>query len=115
MANESISNNQRFDPKDIENNKIVAAIGYLFILFLVPLLSAKDSPYAQFHAKQGLVLFVCWVIMWIIGLIPILGWLIWFFGIIAITIVSLVGFIKTIQGEAWEIPMVADFAKKLKL
>ena len=105
----------KFDQKDIDDNKVLAAIGYLCILFLVPLLAAKNSPFAQFHAKQGLILFVGWVIVWVIGLIPILGWIIGFLGTIALAVISLIGLIKALQGEAWEIPMVADFAKKLKL
>ena len=39
------------DPKDVEENKLIAAVGYLGILFLIPLLAKKDSPFAQFHAK----------------------------------------------------------------
>jgi len=105
----------KFDSKDIEKNKAIAAIGYLCILFLVPLLAAKNSPYAQFHAKQGMVLFVGWVIVWVIGLIPILGWIIGFFGTILLAVLSLIGLIKALQGEAWEIPMAADLAKKLKI
>ena len=42
--------------KDVEENKAMAAIGYLGILFLIPLLANKDSPFAQYHAKQGMVL-----------------------------------------------------------
>jgi hypothetical protein len=49
--------------KDAEDNRVMAAIGYLGILFLVPLLVKKDSPFAQFHAKQGLALFVFAVII----------------------------------------------------
>jgi len=108
-------NESKFDAKDIEKNKAIAAIGYLCILFLVPLLAAKNSPFAQFHAKQSMVLFVGWVIIWVIGLIPILGWIIGFLGTILLAILSLIGLIKALQGEAWEIPMVADFAKKLKI
>ena len=44
------------DP-DVEANKTVAALSYISILFLVPLLGKRDSKFAQFHAKQGLILF----------------------------------------------------------
>ncbi|EKD47008.1 MAG: hypothetical protein ACD_66C00259G0004, partial [uncultured bacterium] len=46
------------DKKDIEDNKVLAALSYIFILCFVPLLLARDSKFAQYHAKQGLVLFV---------------------------------------------------------
>ena len=46
------------DNKDIEDNKIIAAIGYVSILFVLPLFLKKNSKFAQFHAKQGLLLFL---------------------------------------------------------
>src|SRR3989339_630004 len=43
--------------QDVEENKTVAALSYAWILCLVPLLGKRNSKFAQFHAKQGLVLF----------------------------------------------------------
>lgn len=110
-----MTNGQKFDPKDIEENKILGAISYLFILFLIPMLTKKDSAFAMFHARQGLVLFIGWVIIWIVGLIPVLGWIIGFLGTIVLAIVALIALIKALQGEAWEIPLVSEYAKKLKI
>lgn len=50
------------DAADVEKNKIFAVLAYLGILWLVPLLAAKDSPFARFHANQGIVLFICYFI-----------------------------------------------------
>lgn len=47
------------DP-DVENNKGMAILGY--ILFLVPLVAAPKSDYAKYHANQGLLVFICWII-----------------------------------------------------
>lgn len=47
-----------FAPEDIEANKITSLFAYLGILFIVPLLAAKDSPYARFHTNQGIMLFI---------------------------------------------------------
>ena len=35
-----------FDKKDIESNKIIALFSYIGILFIIPLIAAKDSRYA---------------------------------------------------------------------
>lgn len=43
-----------YDPEDIAKNKVLCAIGYIPILFLIPLFACKDSPFARFHANQGL-------------------------------------------------------------
>jgi hypothetical protein len=39
------------DPKDVADNKLVAALSYIWILFLIPLLAKRDSKFCQFHAK----------------------------------------------------------------
>ena len=56
--------------ENTENLKILAAIGYLGILFLVPYLTNPKSEFAVFHANQGLLLFIAAAI--VIALIPVL-------------------------------------------
>ena len=51
-----------FDTNDIEQNKAISAIAYIPILFLVPML-ASQSPYAKFHANQGLILTLTSIIL----------------------------------------------------
>ena len=47
-----------YDPNDIKSNKGVSVLAYFGLLFLVPLLAAKDSKFARFHTNQGIVLFI---------------------------------------------------------
>lgn len=104
-----------FTPQDIEDNKTVASLSYIFILCLVPLILKQGSPYAQFHARQGLTITVAWFVFWVIGIIPLLGWLIGFFGTVALLVVSIMGIIKTLNGEAWQIPFIYEYSKKWNL
>lgn len=60
-----------FNTEDVNSNKVYGILAYIGILFLVPLLAAKDSQYAKFHANQGLVLFILDIILNIIGKILI--------------------------------------------
>jgi uncharacterized membrane protein len=104
----------KFDPKDVEDNKILAAISYIGILSVVVLLLAKKSPFAQEHAKQGVVLFVVELVVYVLGLLPLIGWfIIGPIGSLICLIVSVVGFIKAIQGEFWEIPLIGSFRSKV--
>ena len=48
--------------EDAEKNKVMGILAYLGILCLVPILAAKDSPFAKYHANQGLVLFIAWIV-----------------------------------------------------
>lgn len=97
-----------FSEKDIEENKLVAALSYIWILFLIPLLVKKDSPFAQFHAKQGLVLVIA---SFLFSLIPFLGWL----GNLTLFFVCFLAIIRTVSGQAWEIPYVKDVVKKFNI
>ena len=44
-----------FGKDDIEKNKVMAILAYFGLLVLIPILAAKDSPYARYHANQGLL------------------------------------------------------------
>ncbi|MBT4722675.1 DUF4870 domain-containing protein [Candidatus Falkowbacteria bacterium] len=104
-----------FEQKDIDDSKAFAAIGYLGILCFVPLLLKKDSPYAQFHGKQGLVLFIAEVVLFFINIIPVLGQLVWLFASIVFLIISVIGLLKAWNGESWELPILGEYARKIKL
>jgi uncharacterized membrane protein len=100
-----------YTQEDIKKNKLVAALSYLSILFLIPLLLRKDSPFAQFHAKQGAVLFIAFFIGKFFFWIPILGWL----ACIVLIVITLIALVKTLMGEAWEVPYTKQIIQKLGL
>jgi len=97
-----------FSAKDIEENKLLAALSYLWILSIIFLLVKKDSAFVQFHAKQGLVLFIVSIILWII---PIIGWLL----NLVVLVLIIVGFIQALSGKAYKIPGVSQLAEKINL
>ncbi len=95
--------------KDVEANKIFAVLAYLGILFLIPLLMAKNSPYAKFHTNQGFILFLCWVGIGLIGWIPVIGWLISFVGSIALLVFTIMGIINALQGKMVRLPLIGQY------
>ena len=97
--------------KDVENNRLMASLSYLWILCLVPLLLARKSKFAQFHAKQGLLLFAVEIVGSLVFWIPFFGWILW----LSIVIVAVIGFAKVMQGEYWEIPVLGEYAHKLDI
>ena len=103
--------------KDLEENKAITFLSYLGILALVPLLVKKDSPFAQFHGKQGIVLFVVWfAASWISGFIPVIGWFL-IAPAVSITgiILAIMGLINVAKGEMKELPIIGDIVKKLNI
>lgn len=104
----------KFEAKDIEENKAMAAISYIGILCLIPLILKKDSRFAQEHAKQGFVLFVAELAVWILGMLPVIGWfLIGPVGCIVAIVISIIALLKTLQGEFWEIPLLGQYRNKV--
>jgi len=101
--------------KDIEENKLIAAIGYIGILCLIPLLLKPKSKFAKFHGKQGLILLIGWVINFFIGIIPVIGWILGFIGMVALIILSILGILKSLAGEYWEMPYLSEYAKKINI
>lgn len=96
------------DNKDVEQNKVFGVLAYIGILFLVPLLAAPKSKFAKFHANQGCVLFIAGVVLSFIWVIPILGWIIGFFGGIFVLVLAIMGIINALNGEMKKLPLIGD-------
>ena len=97
-----------------EEKDLTAILSYIGILFLVPLLMCKDNRFAQFHAKQGMVLFIAEVATMMIAWIPILGWLAGFIAWITWIILSLIGIMNVLGGKQVPLPIIGKFAEKFK-
>lgn len=104
------------DPNDItgvDQDHLVAALSYLGILVLIPLLfvNTKD-PFVKFHAKQGLVILIGFIVaMFGVGWIPVLGNLV----LAMLALASIAGLIQSLQGKRWKIPVIGNVAEKIKL
>ena len=112
---EKPTNPQPETNKDIEENKIWALIGYLGILVIFPLFLKKDSPFAYYHAKQGLVLFIFAIILGFLGMVPFIGWFLLLpIGGIIIFILWLMGIINALSGKIKPLPLIGGLAEKFK-
>ena len=110
-----------YDESDINDNKILALLSYLGILFIVPLIAAPQSKFAKFHANQGLVLFIACVVVGLAGSVlqaiaVVLGFLFLALVNILFTAVGLVllaliiiGIVNACQGKAKELPLIGHF------
>lgn len=109
--------------KEIEEGRVLAVIGYLWILFLLPLLLQRQNRFAQFHGRQGLILFVFWFLIWVVfflilGHIPFVGrvfHIIGYLSYLAYAILAVIGLIKAASGECWRIPVLGAYAEQIKL
>lgn len=119
MVNVNIKEEMKmnFSEQDVSQNKVMGILAYLGILCLIPFLAAKESPYAQFHAKQGLNLFIIEaiysvafsILSVILAFIPIIGWIIIaLLGLVSIVFLALaiMGIVSACGSEAKELPIV---------
>jgi uncharacterized membrane protein len=91
-----------------QDEKLLGALSYLWILSIVILLVKRDSAFVQFHARQGLVLCIASIIFW---WIPVLGW---FLNLIILVLV-IIGFVQALNGAEWKMPVVSELSSKIKL
>lgn len=99
----------QMDVTDVENNKIMGVLAYL--LFFLPLIFAKESKFAMYHANQGLLLFLFVVAVNIVGsIIPVIGWfLILPIGNLMAIIFAVLGIINAAKGVAKKLPLIGGF------
>ena len=88
-----------------DESRIWAAASYLWIISIVVLAARKNDDFARFHANQGALLFIISIPM---CFIPIIGWII----NLIIGILAIIGIIKSLQGEKWELPLLGGTAAK---
>ena len=118
------------DPADVEKNKVFAILAYLGILVLVPILAAKDSPFARYHANQGLILFVgaiaaaisMVIIIFILGHIPFLGTIavcclgpiVWVVFMLACLVFTVLGILNAVGGKMKPLPVIGTLITIIK-
>ncbi len=88
--------------------KNVAALGYIPVVCLIILLLKKDHPFISFHAKQGLIMCLCFFLFWYL---PVVGAVLNFF----LVALMFVGLIKAKEGEYWKAPFLGNLAAKIKV
>ena len=80
---------------------------------LVFFLIEKESKLVKFHALQSLLFFGgIFVASFILGMIPLLGWLVGFLLAIAGFVFWIIGMIKGYHREKFKFPIVGDIAEK---
>jgi uncharacterized membrane protein len=117
---------------------LLAAVGYIPLLFFLPLFVRAREPFAKFHGRQSLVLFAIVVVfniavsitdlvlgrilggMFLIGFFfKTVAWLVHYpvGSVIALAYAVLVimGIVQAATGQYWRIPVVGAYAERLKL
>ena len=95
--------------EDRSRTKWLAAMAYLPLICLIPLFMNRDDEFIQKHAKQGFILFLIEIVAMLLTINQI--WILIIIICLATAVVGAVGIL--IRGEI-RIPILADFADRLK-
>ena len=99
--------------EQILQGKIYAVLAYLSILCIIPLVVKRENDFALFHAKQGLIIFLGQVAVFIVALILGNGFL--RLGLFIFGIISFLGILAALKGQYLSMPIIADIAEKIIL
>ena len=76
---------------------------------------AKNDPFVKFHVKQGIVLFVVDIVVWVVaGFIPFLGAFLSPILNLALLALAIMGIINASNGVQKPLPAIGQFADNLK-
>ena len=88
---------------DAKQNKWWAALCYFGPFFLLSWLLKPKSRFVRYHVNQGLVLFLCWVILNIFDFIPF----VWVLNILAI-VCFFCGLTNALKGKRKPMPVIGE-------
>jgi len=91
--------------------KNIATIAYITIIGLVIALvmnNDKKDAFAAYHIKQSIGLSATGLALGIVGMIPILGWIINILGIIVLLYMWVMGLMNAINGQEKAVPFLGE-------
>ncbi|MCB9809817.1 hypothetical protein H6771_02500 [Candidatus Peribacteria bacterium] len=94
--------------------RLITALSYVSVLFVIPLLMKKDTYFSQLHAKQGMLLFFFYLVYRFIKIFERWEFFIYFGGLLYILYLVLVilGIFQVLRGNYFKFPLLgwaADF------
>lgn len=109
------------------NKKLMLVLSYFGILALIPYFLEKSDADVRWHSRHGIVLFIAEfisfvtlsILLFILGLIPILGPIIgilgcalWFVVVLAVVVFHIMCIVKAFEGQRMLTP-ISEYADRL--
>ena len=104
-----------------DDTKLFAFLGvFLTVIgFIIVYAMKKDNKYAMYYGKQGLVLFIGWMAVWVLAMIlfwiPIIVLIIIWAMYLVMVLLWVLGMIYALSGKMKPIPVIGQFADKINL
>lgn len=101
------------ESSEVNEGKPLALLAYLSILCIIPLIFKKDNEFILRHGKQGLVIFVGEVAVFILHIV--FGTWLLRLGMFILGVMSFIGLIAVIKGNYVDLPFVTEISEKITL
>ncbi len=93
--------------------RVMGLMSYLGVLVFVPLMMNRDDAFVNFHARQGLIIWVFGIVALSIRFLPGIGNVIFSLLAMLVSIYSLVGLVSVLLSTEWKLPVVHGLSVKL--
>lgn len=103
--------------KKTDDSKLFAFFAtFLSIVgFIIALIAKKDDKYVMHYAKQSAIIFIVFVIAAAVGWIPFIGSIIKVVVNIIGLLLWIISWVYALSGEIKDVPIVGEYANKLKI
>lgn len=98
-----------------QNATLMGILAYLGILIIVPFLMAKDDPFVKFHIRQGLVLVIIELAIWVLGSISWQFWPLLQLVNLGVLVLAIIGIVNVVNHKEAELPLVGSLAKNFNI
>ncbi len=101
--------------QEVFEGKVWAIMSYIGPLCFWALVKARENPFALFHAKQGLVIFLVQFVLWVFMFLPLIGPALFSIGSFILGIMSLLGLFNALNGNYYKLPFIGRLADEIVL
>jgi uncharacterized membrane protein len=96
-------------------DKTVAILSYLTIIgFIVAIFMYQNQKtrLGAFHLRQVLGIVVTGIAGGVCAVVPILGWLVWFFVVIVLFVLWIMGLLSAVRGDMRPVPVLGEYYQR---
>lgn len=96
------------DIKYNEENRVLAIVSWIWIVGLVLLLTEKKDDFVRYNGAQAVLLGLTPIVC----VIPVIGWFLAIFIGPVVLVCTIIGMVKSSNGERFDIPGISELALK---
>lgn len=94
---------------------VMSVVSYMWVLFVIPLLTMRKNEFVHYHARQGMAFFLATIALGIFALIPYAGIIAGSALFLVMLVFWVIAIINALMGKKWRMPVIGGWADSLDL